>query len=199
QPDLSRPDSEGFHSLFNGSDFSGWWQNCRTPHSQGNTSGGIFRVDTGRKAIYSTQRGSGAGGVLMTKSLFMDYELEFDFWPGWDNQDALLNRADTLGRAYATTLTYTGSASMGGVWGEGGLMNRDIRPFTFNTPDNINIPGRPDPAGQNDWTRITRSLKAAGEAFPCPDSGCTQEDWGRLWNFSDWNQIRILFVGGHDN
>lgn len=199
QPDSSQPDSEGFHSLFNGSDFGGWWQNCRTHHSQGNRSGAVFRVDPARKAIYSTQRGSGAGGVLMTKARYRDYELEFDFWPGWDDDHALLNRADTLGKAYATTLSYLGGASMGGVWGESGLMNRDIRPFAFNSPDKITIPGRADPEGQSDWTRVTRGLKAAGEAFPCPESGCTQEDWGRLWNFGDWNQIRIQFRGGRDS
>ena len=198
EPNLSQPDAEGFHSLFNGVDFNGWWLNCLSSHSSGTDTGGpIFRVDPQRKAIYSTQRGL-AGGVLMTKAKFMDYELVFDYWPDWGNEAALQHRTDTNGRAYNTTLSYMPGTSLGGVWGEAGLVSRDYRPFSFGADETtISIPGGGTGESSN-WTQITRSLKAAGEAFPCPETGCTQEDWRRLWDFDNWNQIRVIFRGGMD-
>lgn len=194
QLDMSRPDSEGFHSLFNGVDFSGWWLNCRSSHSQGDT-GPIFRVDPDRKALYSTQRGN-SGGVLMTKAKFGQYEIVFDYWPDWGNEAALQNRTDTSGRAYNTTLSYRPGTSLGGVWGEAGLFNRDFKPFAFGGDETtISIPGSGSGEPSN-WTRITRNLKAAGEKFPCPEAGCTQADWQLLWDFDNWNQIRVIFRGG---
>jgi hypothetical protein len=197
EPDLSHPDAEGFHSLFNGVDFSGWWLNCRSSHTSGADTGGpIFRVDPDRKAIYSTQRGL-AGGVLMTRAKFMDYELAFDYWPDWGNEAALQHRTDTNGRAFNTTLGYMPNTSLGGAWGEAGLVGLDHRPFSFGADDTtISIPG--GSSGESNWTQITRKLKAAGETVPCPETGCTQEDWRRLWDFDNWNQIRVIFRGGKD-
>src|SRR5690349_4516481 len=65
-PDM---DAEGFMPLFNGRDFTGWWQNCGTSHSTLlPDSGAIFRVDTAMRALYTTQRGSASGGVLMSRN-----------------------------------------------------------------------------------------------------------------------------------
>lgn len=197
EPNLSEPDSEGFRSLFNGVDLGGWWLNCRSSHSSGSTEGPIIRVDPERKAIYTTQRVV-AGGVLMTKAKFMDYEVVFDYWPDWGNDAALQNRTDSLGRAYNTTLSYLPGASLGGVWGEAGLLARDYRPFNFASAEStLSIPGNGNGESSN-WTTITRKLKAAGENVPCPETGCTQDDWRRLWNLDDWNQIRVVFRGGAD-
>jgi hypothetical protein len=190
-PDLSRPDAEGYHSLFNGVDFSGWWLNCRTGHSSSVSA--IFRVDPEQKAIYSNARNLTNGGVLMTKATFLDYEIEFDFWPDWGNKAGLLHRTDTQGKAYMTMLNYSEGTSLGGVWGEGGFTFRDLRPFRFESSGAIRIPG--GTSGPS-WTTLTRELKARGESFDCPDSGCTESDWMRLWDRDGWNQIRVQFHGG---
>jgi hypothetical protein len=195
-PGLSAPDSEGFRPLFNGIDFTGWWLDCGTRQSQAGSGGPIFRVDRDRKAIYSTQRGTQIGGALMTRARFADYEIVFDYWPDWGNRASLLNRSDSGGRAYATTLGYTRSAGFGGVWGEGGFPARDFRPFMFDTVEtSISTPGSSnDPRSW--WTELTRMLMAHGEDFPCPATGCAQAEWRKLWDPDGWNQIRILFRGG---
>lgn len=196
EPDLPAPDSAGFRPLFNGTDFTGWWLDCGTAQSQGSSMGPIFRVDKERQAIYSSERGSGVGGVLMTRARFADYEIVFDYWPDWQNEASLLNRADSAGRSYATRLGYAPGTTMGGAWGEAGLVARDFRPFTFNGDDTtISIPGNANGIPSS-WTRLTRGLKESGESFPCPETGCAQEDWRRLWDPDGWNQIRILFRGG---
>ena len=78
---VSMPDADGFYSLFNGRNFTGWWHNCNTEQSPGGRSegGAIFRVDSVRKAIYSNARNN-QGGVVMTKRKFENYELIFDVW-----------------------------------------------------------------------------------------------------------------------
>jgi hypothetical protein len=195
EPDRSHPDAEGFYFLFNGVDLNGWWLNCHSSHSSTPSSlGPIFRFDKERKALYSTQRGN-EGGVLMTKAKFMDYEIVFDYWPDWGNEAHLQHRTDTLGRAYNTTLGYMPGTSLGGVWGEAAFPARDLRPFSFGIGDtNISI----RVGLGSSWTQITQKLKAAGENLPCPETGCTQEDWRRLWDFDNWNQIRVTFHGGRN-
>ena len=89
---------------------------------------------------------------------------------------------------------------MGGVWGELGFTSRDYRPFAFSTSEStIVIPGNGSGESSN-WTRITQTLKAAGDSsIPCPEGGCTQADWLRLWDFNGWNQIRIRISGARDS
>ncbi|MEO6095249.1 MAG: family 16 glycoside hydrolase, partial [Fibrobacteria bacterium] len=182
--------------LFNGVDLTDWWQNCNSTHGS-SPGGATFRMDSVRKALYTAQGGeSGGSGVLMTKAKFGDYELVFDYWPDWGNEAALFNRTDTNGRAYSTTLGYMGSTALGGAWGENGIGTRDYRPFDFDSIETeIRIPGNGSSYGG--WTEITRKLKAAGETVPCPESGCTQEDWLKLWDFDNWNQVRVTFHGGN--
>lgn len=190
------PDNEGYFSLFDGT-LKGWWHSCLTGHSQGNPQGAIFRIgeDKGVKAIYSTQRGDGIGGLLMTKKKFTNYEIVFDIWPDYNNDGGIFNRTTAGGRCFQTVLDYIGGASMGGTWGEGGFTGRDYRPFSFNGNENtLSIPG--NGAGElSNWTTITSKLNPT--SFGCPASGCTQAEWRTLWDMDGWNQFKIQFYGGH--
>lgn len=189
-------DSEGYFSLFNGTDFTGWWQSCQTNHSSTNrTLGAVFRVDPALKAIYSTQRGS-SGGILMTKKKFGNYEIVFDYWPDFRNDGGIFHRTPPNGRCFQTVLDYIGGASLGGTWGEGGFTSRDYRPFSFGADESsLIIPGN-NVGDPSNWTTITQRMRASGQQFDCPMTGCTQADWRRLWDIDGWNQIRIQFYGG---
>jgi hypothetical protein len=185
----SKLDGEGYFSLFNGKNFTGWWNSCQTTHSGGSAQGAIFRVDSTRKAIYSTQRGTSTGGVLMTKKKFGNYEIVFDLWPDFGNDGGLFNRTTPDGHCFQTVLDYIDVGSLGGSYGEH-FNHTDYRPFTFSGSENtISIPGK----GAN-WTQITAKLDPA--SFGCQVTGCTQADWRNLWNMDDWNQVRIKFYGG---
>jgi hypothetical protein len=188
----SQLDADGFYSLFNGKDFTGWWNSCLTGHSDADKAhGAIFRVDAAKAAIYSTQRGTNVGGVLMTKRKYTNYEIVFDYWPDYGNDGGLFNRTSADGRCYQTVLDYIASGSLGGVWGEGGFTHRDLRPFGFSGAENtISLA-----TGKGDsWTLITSKLNPT--SFGCPSTGCTQTEWRALWNMDDWNQIRIKFYDG---
>jgi hypothetical protein len=192
---VSTPDSQGFYSLFNGTDFTGWWLSGMTGHGGCGNGGAIFRVDQGQKAIYSTQRGS-TGGILMTKKKFEHYEIIFDFWPDFGNDGGLFNRTPANGSCFQTVLDYLSGASVGGTWGEAGppFGGRDFRPFTFSGNENtISVN-----SNQNyGWTNFT-NRDPNRSAYGC-NTGCTASDWTRLWDVNNWNEFRIAFYGGTTN
>lgn len=189
---------EGFLPLFDGT-FKGWFQNCGTMHSQSNGKGAIFRIAEvdGRPALYTTQRDSTVGGVMMTNRVFGDYEVRFQMWPDWGNDAGFFNRSNLNGRCYRTTLGYLAGSSIGGAWGESGFSARDLRPFSFGTePGTIYTPGGSG-GGYSNWTAITANLKASSEPeLPCPASGCTEAEWHDLWDREGWIDFRIKFYGG---
>jgi hypothetical protein len=191
----STPDADGYLNLFDGT-LKGWWQSCQTGHSQGSPLGAIFRIgsDNGTPAIYSTQRGDGIGGLLMTKKKFTNYEIVLTLWPDFGNDGGLFNRTPANGRCFQTVLDYINGAAMGGTWGEGGFPSRDFRPFSFNGNENtLSIPG--NGAGEmSNWTTITSKLNPT--SFGCPATGCTQADWQKLWDANGWNEFKIQFYGG---
>lgn len=198
---VSTPDADGFRSIFDGTSFKGWWQNCRSSHSSSDrVNGAIWRVDPERQAIYSTQRGSSTGGLLSTKKKYLHYEIIFETWAGFGNDAGFFHRNRVSGRCYQTVLDYLSGASLGGTWGEGGFPSRDHRPSAFSGNDStLTIPGN---TGYN-WTTFTAGLRAAGRDFPCPVTGCTQASWREHWKMGSnpavtdgWNTIRIKFYGG---
>jgi hypothetical protein len=195
----SAVDNEGYLSLFDGT-FKGWFQSCKTGHSNGSTVGAIFRIGQadGKPAIYSTQRGTNTGGLMMTNKKFLNYEINFQTWPDYNNDAGLFNRTPINGRCFQTVLDYIGGASVGGSWGEGGFPGRDWRPFSFvGNEQTIAIPGLTVGGELNNWTQITQKLKATTEPnLPCPTTGCTQNEWRQLWDMDGWNEWKIQFYGG---
>ncbi len=194
-------DPDGYFPLFDGT-FKGWFHSCETGHSGGSRQGAIFRIGQadGKPAIYSTQRGTGTGGLLMSKRYHTNYEITFQTWPDYGNDAGLFNRTTMNGRCFQTVLDYIGGAAVGGTWGEGGFTGRDFRPYSFGGSEQaIGIPGLTGGNELNDWTLITKKLKATTEPnLPCDATGCTKEKWasGDLWDFNGWMDIKVQFYGG---
>jgi len=192
-PDEVSGTYQGFHSVFDGASFKGWWQDCQTGHSSNDkANGAIFRIATAEKAIYSTQRNGNAGGILLTHKIQKHYEIIFDIWPSFGDDGGLFNRVTLDGQCFQTVLDYIQDGAYGGTWGEGGYLGRDLRPFQFNNnkASDLKIPG----AGNADWTAFTKGLNPT--SFGCSASGCTQADWDNLWDLNGWNTTRIKFWGG---
>lgn len=201
---VSTPDSNGFYTVFDGTSSRGWWQDCLTPHSQGNSAlGGIWRIDTVRRAIYSMSR-NGVGGILMTKKKYAHYEIQFDWWPQYGNDGGVFNRSTLNGRSNQVVLDYlSGSGAIYGIWSENSFppTGRNYRPWTYNGTaaqggdTTIVIPGS---GGNGDirsnWTQMTARLNPT--QYGCAPTGCVAADVRRIWNPRGWNQARIVYYGG---
>jgi hypothetical protein len=192
---VSAPDQQGYFSLFDGT-FKGWFQSCLTTHTQDkNQPGGIFRLGQadGKPAIYTTQRGSANGGIMMTNKKFTNYEIVFETWPDYGNDAGLFHRTNITGNCFQTVLDYIGSASVGGTWAENWGFSRDFRPWRYNSETDISISG----SGEGNWTQTTQKLKASSEPnIPCATTGCVSSDYFKLWDVDGWNMIKVQFYGG---
>ena len=224
--EMGGPDNNGWMTLFDGKSSRGWWNNCRTSHSNNNAQGGIFRVDTVRKAFYTMQRGTSIGGLLTTKKKFAHYEIVFDWWPQYGNDGGIFNRTTLNGRANQTVLDYMTSSAIYGVWSENGFPSRELgggsgtrnyRPWAYNgaatpftvgangatTPNSggdtiVTIPGSGGNGGAaSNWTTQTNlSNNPEAAGIGCAETGCVQADLRRIWNKHGWNQGRIVYFGG---
>jgi len=106
---------EGFTSLFNGRDLSGWHISKTARH-------GVqpdFHVAHGM--ILGTQRPLGGGGLLITDRTFRNYEFHMEVKPDWGNDSGILFRTTEEGVAYQITLDFLPGGSMGRMIGEGGI------------------------------------------------------------------------------
>jgi Domain of Unknown Function (DUF1080) len=193
---VSAMDSEGYYSLFNGTDLTGWFHSCQTSHSGGSAQGGIFRVSPENQAIYLMQRGTSTGGILMTKKKFEHYELVFDYWSDFNNDGGVFHRTPANGNCMQVVMDYINDASVGGVWGEGSNppMSRDYRPWAYKGSEtNIAIPGNGSGELSN-WTTITSKLSPT--TYGCAATGCVAADYYRLFDADGWNQFKMQFYGG---
>lgn len=187
----------GFYSIFDGKDFKGWWESCQSGHSAGTNTGGIFLVSADLKAIYSNED-KGVGGLLMTNKKYGNYEIIFDTWPHIGNDAGLFNRTNEKGDSYQTVLDYISGGSIGGTWHEAGYKAvGDNRPFTIKQNGDVLSGVGINTNANISWTVFTSKLKPGPTSFGCAAAtGCTADDFMKLWNANGWNQFRVKFYGG---
>jgi hypothetical protein len=187
-------DKDGFTTIFDGSSFKGWWQNCNSGHTRDKVKGAIWKISPDHHAMYSTQRGT-SGGHMLTKKKYLNYEIVFDFWPDYGNDGGFFNRTSAEGTCYQTVMDYLTGASLLGSYPEGKSLPIDHRPFVFTGEDGAGI-GPIQNKGEA-WQSITATLSPT--TFGCPAGGCMAADWKNNWNTNDWNQIKIRYYGGVTN
>lgn len=148
---------EGFTSLFNGKDLTGWHISKQARH--GLTPD--FHVAQGM--ILGTQRPFGSGGLLITDKKYRDFEFYMEVKPDWGNDSGIFFRTTESGAAYQITLDYLPGGSMGRMISEGGI--------SFGAGRAAG-PAAPAPAGA-----------AAARGSQPPDAGMTawkREDWNTV-------------------
>jgi|GEM_PF-903347 len=211
---VATPDANGFYPIFNGKDFTGFWQNCLSTHSNGDrTNGAIWRVDSVRKAIYAMSRNQ-VGGLLSTHKRYAHYELIFEWWPQYGNDGGVFNRYSITGTSTSPAvasnqmvLDYLGTSGILSYYSEANFPGgRNGRPWSYNSATSITIPGTQGSAGTqgspdiNDWTKSTSRPNLITGLGPtdlgCASTGCVQADYLRLWNQTGWMQIRQIYYGG---
>jgi len=173
-PDYRKVDAEppapkipdGFTSLFNGKDLTGWHVSKTARH-------GIqpdFHVAHGM--ILGTQRPLGSGGLLLTDRQYRNFELYMEVKPDWGNDSGIFFRTTETGAAYQITLDYLPGGSMGRLISEGGIQ--------FGAGRAGGAPATPGaaPAGGT-----------GGGRAQTPDPGMT------AWKREDWNTVRVRVAG----
>lgn len=103
---------DGFTSIFNGKDFTGWHISQTNHH--GTTPD--FRVIHG--VIVGTQNPVDRGGILLTDKRYRNFEVYMEIKPDWGNDGGLFLRSNEQGHAYQVTLDYLPGGGMGGIYGE---------------------------------------------------------------------------------
>jgi hypothetical protein len=196
-------DAEGFRSLFNGKDLTGWWEDCKTPHSNSNSDGAFWFVDPAQGILFSKQKDGGIGGLLATNENFGNYEFIFDIWPIYGNDGGVFNRTTPNGKCWQTTIDYITGSGVGGGYNENswaGSENMNHDPIRFDNGDALpSVQSWKTGAATNPvtytWTTLT---KQAGDptTFGCSANGCVGTDFAKIWDLQGWNQIRIKFYNG---
>jgi hypothetical protein len=160
---------DGFVSLFNGTDLTGWHISKTARH-------GVqpdFHVAHGM--ILGTQRPLGSGGLLLTDKTYRDFELYMEVKPDWGCDSGIFFRTTETGAAYQITLDYLPGGSMGRFIGEGGIQ--------FG-------------AGRGTQGAPGATPPPAAPAAPAQTSAADSNDPGmKAWKREDWNSVRVRVVG----
>jgi hypothetical protein len=106
---------EGFTSLFNGKDLTGWHSSTIARH--GTTPD--FHVAHGM--ILGTQHPLGRGGLLLTDKLYRSFEFYMEARPDWGDDSGVFFRCTENGAAYQVTMDFLPGGSMGRLIQEGGM------------------------------------------------------------------------------
>ncbi len=135
---------DGFTSLFNGENLSGWHKSRTNHHG---TVGNFF-VENG--AIVLKQHPYGQGGILLTDEKYGDFELYLEFKgdPGTDG--GLLFRSNESGSAYQIQI------GGGGNRGTGRLMGEVLHVTTTAAPNSLGEVWKED-----DWNAVRLRVKGA--------------------------------------
>ncbi|MCZ2151350.1 MAG: DUF1080 domain-containing protein [Bryobacterales bacterium] len=106
------PGDSQFHSIFNGSDLTGWHISQTNHH--GNTQG--WKIESG--AITATQDRPKNGGILLTGRKYRNFEISLEIRPDYGCDSGLFLRSSEKGEAYQVLLDYLDGGAIGGIYGE---------------------------------------------------------------------------------
>jgi 3-keto-disaccharide hydrolase len=103
---------DGFVSIFNGSDLSGWHISATNHHGTTHEWKVADGILTGR------QEPAGNGGILLTDKRYKDFEVYLEVKPDFGCDSGLFLRSNESGQAYQVMLDYLEGGNVGGIYGE---------------------------------------------------------------------------------
>ena len=163
---------EGFVSIFNGKDLTGWKVSAKTGHSRtsGNKSGGLWVVKDG--AIVGSQDVPGNGGIVITEKPYGDFEVALEMNNDDGPDSGLFLRSTDTGKAYQAMIDYHAGGNLMGVYGEG-LGGFHFRNYSFTKS-------------------VTEIVPDKRSTFPLP---VKPADWAGFWKHGEWNELRARITG----
>jgi hypothetical protein len=210
---MTQDHADGFESLFNGSDLSGWFTTPRTyqemwpggPTMQ-EAYPGAFQPDYNERALEHPAAwtvedgaivgrqdapGSGWGGYLVSEQVFGDFELELEANPDWPADTGIMVRK--LPQSFhgiQILLDHRQSGSIGGLYGNG-ISGFHAVPFALDAvyDKDKNAVGlrEDDPA-----TSVEPFDQSKREMLTY---AANVEEFLTTWRFGDWNAFRIRVIG----
>lgn len=196
---------EGFTSIFNGRDLTGW-HISRTNH-HGRTPD--FFVMHGM--IVATQNPLGGGGILLTNKAYKNFELYMEVKPDFGNDSGIFLRSTESGAAYQVTMDFLPNGGMGNVIGEGGMQ---LAARGRGAARGAAAPG--GAAGGAAAAGAAAGRQGAAPAAPAPaqTAGAARQGgapagpppgfgegnqanaaWVKAWKRDDWNTVRVRMTG----
>lgn len=204
---------EGFTSLFNGKDLSGWFSVPRTYDDMWpggpkllDRYPGMFpanynelaaahpakwTVEDGAIVGRQDQPGSGWGGYIVSERKFADFEIVFEANPDWPADTGFMLRK----RAYSfhgiqVLVDHRQSGSIGGFYGNG-IGAFHAVPFALDGV--YGADGRLTALKEDDPKTSIEPFSDRKRAMLTHAASVT--DFLRVWRVLDWNEFRVRVVG----
>ena len=174
---------DGWVSLFNGSDLTGWH---RQRHRGLHGTGGHWGVTTD-SLLFGEQNppGSGNGGLLLSDSQYSEFELEVSLRPDWGPDSGIFVRTDEYGGGWQIYVDHHDNGNVGHVRLETRTYSVPFRPFGFSRVE-------------QSMPELTMKVDARTRNWPAGvyEQTCTQKEFLAAWHADDWNDLRIRVTGG---
>jgi len=202
---------DGYCSLFDGRTLAGW---SAIPRVYGDWSPGgpavtdlmaqygvrtppdpeahpaVWRVEDG--AIVGRQAKLGYGGYLMSDETFGDFELVLEMRPDWPaDTGVMIRRRRDSWAGFQVLVDHRPSGGIGGFYGNG-LAGFSAVPFAVDAV--LDEAGRA--VGLKADDPATSVEPVTPDKIAHLSHAATVEDFLAVWRWGEWNELRVLCVGG---
>lgn len=165
-------------SLFDGKSLDGWHIMPKPSEDNYYATEDNFYVKDGAIVCYQTE--GQKGGLLLTNSIFVDFELELEIKSDWGCDSGIFIRCTEEGQGIQILNDYLSGGNIGGVFGQGtgGYLSRPIQLREG------------DAAGSVLAHDIYDGVEIDGLVYFIDAAA-----WNALWKAGEWNRLKIRCVG----